>query len=94
MALPRKVTFVTFSVYGLLVDWETGASDAFSKEAEVDGYSVAREELIPLFLEAQAEIKAGSYELYAEVLRRVSVRVAKRLGWPLDTSRSSVLAPG
>jgi 2-haloacid dehalogenase/putative hydrolase of the HAD superfamily len=91
MALPKKVTWVTFDVYGTLIDWETGAANAFAKEAEREGYSVSKEELIPLFLEAQQEIKAGSYELYAEVLRRTAVKVSKRLGWPLETSRSGFL---
>ena len=37
-----------------------------------------RDELIPLFHEIQQEIEAGSYELYAEVLRRTAVQIAKR----------------
>ena len=91
MPLPKDVTFVTFDVYGTLIDWETGAYDAFAKEAERDGYTLAREELIPLFLEIQKEIKGGSYELYAEVLRRTAVQISKQLGWPLEPSRSGFL---
>ena len=34
MPLPKNVTFVTFDVYGTLIDWETGVYDAFAKEAE------------------------------------------------------------
>ena len=34
---------------------------------------------------------AGSYELYAEVLRRTAVRVAKELGWELEPSRAQFL---
>ena len=91
MPLPKEVTFVTFDVYGTLIDWESGAYDAFSKEADKDGYTLSREELVPLFLEIQQEIQAGSYELYAEVLRRTAVRIAKDLGWPLEPSRSGFL---
>src|SRR5690349_13736537 len=91
MPLPKEVTFVTFDVYGTLIDWETGAYDAFSKEADKDGYTLAREELVPLFLEIQQEIKGGSYELYAEVLRRTAVEISKQLGWPLEPSRSGFL---
>ena len=43
MPLPKEVNFVTFDVYGTLIDWETGAFDAFSKEAERDGYTLSRE---------------------------------------------------
>ena len=91
MPLPKEVTFVTFDVYGTLIDWETGVYNAFAKEAEKDGYTLAREELVPLFLKTQQEIKAGSYELYAEVLRRTAVQISRELGWPLEPSRSGFL---
>ncbi len=91
MAIPKGVTFVTFDVYGTLIDWETGIYDAFAAEAERDGFTIARDELIPLFYEVQKQIQAGSYELYAEVLRRTAVQIAKKLGWPLEPSRSGFL---
>src|ERR687886_1011288 len=91
MALPKDVNFVTFDVYGTLIDWETGVYDAFVKEAEKDGYTLSKEELVPLFLRIQQEIKAGSYELYAEVLRRTAVQISRRLGWPLEPSRAGFL---
>ena len=91
MPLPKEVTFVTFDVYGTLIDSDTGIYEAFSKEAEKDGYTIARDELIALFKETQKEIKSGSYELYAEVLRRTAVQISKQLGWPLEPSRSGFL---
>src|SRR5262249_48934281 len=42
MPLPKEISFVTFDVYGTLIDWETGAYDAFAKEAEKDGYTLSR----------------------------------------------------
>src|SRR5215208_5230589 len=91
MPLPKEITFVTFDVYGTLIDWETGVYDAFAKEAEKDGYTLSRDDLVPLFLKYQEEIKGGSYELYAEVLRRVAMRIARDLGWPLESSRANFL---
>jgi len=91
MPLPTKPTFVTFDVYGTLIDWEKGIWDAFSAEAARDGFTIEREEVISLFMEIQREIEGGSYELYAEVLRRTVVEIAKRLGWPLEPSRSGFL---
>ena len=91
MAIPKQISFVTFDVYGTLIDWETGAYDAFAREAERDGFTIERDELIPLFHEIQQQIQAGSYELYAEVLRRTAVQIAKQLGWPLEPSRSGFL---
>jgi 2-haloacid dehalogenase len=91
MAIPKQVTFVTFDVYGTLIDWETGAYEAFAREAERDGFTIERDELIPLFHEVQQKIQAGSYELYAEVLRRTAIEISKRLNWPLEPSRSGFL---
>jgi 2-haloacid dehalogenase len=91
MALPKEVTFVSFDVYGTLIDWETGAYEAFAKEAERDGFTISRDELIPLFHKIQQDIQSGSYELYAEVLRRTAVLISKELGWPLEPSRSGFL---
>src|SRR3954462_799709 len=42
-------------------------------------------------MEIQAEIMAGSYELYAEVLRRTIVKVAGELGWEVEPSRAQFL---
>ena len=91
MPLPAKPTFVTFDVYGTLIDWETGIFDAFTREAQRDGFTIERDELIALFHEIEREIQAGSYELYAEVLRRTAVEIARRLDWPLEPSRSGFL---
>jgi 2-haloacid dehalogenase len=91
MPLPSKVTFVTFDVYGTLIDWEQGVWEAFQREASRDGFTIEREEVIPLFHEISRDIESGSYELYAEVLRRTAVDISKRLGWPLEPSRSGFL---
>jgi len=91
MPLPAKTTFVTFDVYGTLIDWETGIWDAFVAEAQRDGFTLSRDELLPMFHEIEREIQSGSYELYAEVLRRTAVEISKRLGWPLEPSRSGFL---
>ena len=91
MAIPKTISFVTFDVYGTLIDWESGVYEAFATEAERDGFTIERDELIRLFYEVQQQIMAGSYELYAEVLRRTAVQIAKKLGWPLEPSRSGFL---
>jgi len=91
MPLPKKVTFVSFDVYGTLIDWEEGVYQAFRKEADRDGFTINRDEIIPLFHEISREIEGGSYELYAEVLRRTALEIAKRIGWPLEPSRSGFL---
>ena len=91
MALPKNIQWVTFDVYGTLIDWESGVADAFEREAKKDGFTIDREQVIDLFLQATAEIQSGSYELYAEVLRQAAVKIAKDIGWPLEPSRSGFL---
>ena len=91
MPLPKQIRFVTFDCYGTLIDWEQGAYDAYVKEASRDGFTIDRDVMMPLFLDIQREIQAGSYELYAEVLRRTAVRSAQEMGWDLEPSRSGFL---
>lgn len=91
MPLPKDIQFVTFDCYGTLIDWEAGAFDAYQKEADRDGFTVNRDTLIPLFLDIQHEVQSGSYELYAEVLRRTIVKVAGELGWEIEPSRAQFL---
>ncbi|MEJ7893918.1 MAG: HAD-IA family hydrolase [Solirubrobacteraceae bacterium] len=91
MPLPKDIKFVTFDVYGTLIDWEDGAYHAFVNEASRDGFSISKDELVPLFLQAQRDIMGGSYELYAEVLRRTALAVAKELGWALEPNRAQFL---
>src|SRR6201987_320336 len=91
MPIPKHVSFVTFDVYGTLIDWETGIYDAFEAEAARDDFEIDRATLMPLFHEISREIEGGSYELYAEVLRRTAIEIAKRTGWALEPARSGFL---
>jgi 2-haloacid dehalogenase len=90
MPLPhlKDIKWVTTDCYGTLIDWEKGIIDAFGAEAAKDGFSFDEGKLIERFLEVQAEIMSGSYELYAEVLRRAAVKVAREIGWELEPSRA------
>jgi 2-haloacid dehalogenase len=95
MPLPREVKkeakWVTTDCYGTLIDWEKGISDAFRDEASRDGFTIDEPKLLERFFPIQEQIMAGSYELYAEVLRRAAVRVATELGWELEPSRAQFL---
>jgi 2-haloacid dehalogenase len=93
MPLPKlkDITWVTTDCYGTLIDWERGIIEAFSAEAAKDGFSFDEQSFVDRFLEVQAEIMAGSYELYAEVLRRAAIRVGREIGWELEPSRAQFL---
>ena len=69
---PLRSTFVTFDVYGTLIDWEEGVYDAFRRRPSATASrSSDRRSSSPRFHEIEREIEGGSYELYAEVLRRI-----------------------
>src|SRR6476646_5569233 len=91
MPLPSDIKWITFDVYGTLIDWDKGVMEAFKKEADRDGFTLDESQVVPLFHEISREIEGGSYELYAEVLRRTAIEIAKRLEWPLEPSRSGFL---
>jgi 2-haloacid dehalogenase len=93
MALPKlkDITWVTTDCYGTLIDWEKGIGDAFRREAERDGLTLDEKSLLDRFFEVQAQLMAGSYELYAEVLRRAAVKVAGEIGWEIEPSRAQFL---
>ncbi len=92
MPIPAKVNWVTFDVYGSLIDWESGVKTAFATEAKRSGFEIADPNAVfARFVELQHQIESGSYELYAEVLRRVAMRIAEEIGWDLETSRAGFL---
>src|SRR3954447_25425382 len=93
MPLPslKTINWVTTDCYGTLIDWEKGILDAFRAEADRDGFSFEEKPFMDRFFEVQAEIMAGSYELYAEVLRRTAVKVAGEIGWELEPSGAQFL---
>lgn len=92
MALPKDIKWVTFDVYGTLIDWETGVFEAFQAEAKRSDFSLPdKASLIEIFNRHQEEIKSGSYELYAEVLRRIALKISEELEWDLEPSRTNFL---
>jgi 2-haloacid dehalogenase len=93
MALPKlkEIEWVTTDCYGTLIDWEKGIADAFKREADRDGLTIEERPFLDRFFEIQAQIMAGSYELYAEVLRRAAVEAAEEIGWTIEPSRAQFL---
>ncbi|MCB0858461.1 MAG: haloacid dehalogenase [Solirubrobacterales bacterium] len=93
MPLPslKNIEWVTTDCYGTLIDWDKGITEACSKEAAKDGFSFDTDTFMQRFYEVQAEVMAGSYELYAEVLRRTIIKVAGEIGWEVEPSRAQFL---
>ena len=93
MPLPKRseIEWVTVDCYGTLIDWDKGITEAFETLAAEDGLTLDMKTLLPRFYELHYEVMAGSYELYAEVLRRAAVKAAGEIGWNLEPSRAQFL---
>jgi 2-haloacid dehalogenase len=60
---------LTFDCYGTLIDWETGITDALTP------FVPATENLLERFAAHEAELEAGPYRRYAEVLSECALRL-------------------
>jgi len=90
MVIPKKPTWVTLDVYGTLIDWETGVMKALEEVSE-GNVKFDKAEVMRQFKEIQHKIESGSYELYAEVLRRTILDIADNIGWRLESSQAGFL---
>jgi len=93
MPLPKRseIKWVTTDCYGTLIDWDKGITEAFQKQAKRDGLTLDMKTLLPRFYEVIHEVMGGSYELYAEVLRRAVVKTTSEIGWEVEPSRAQFL---
>ena len=48
MALPKNIEWVTFDVYGTLIDWDKGVTEAFvRRRRDRDGFTLEKDEVDP-----------------------------------------------
>jgi 2-haloacid dehalogenase len=81
MALdPDQYDVLTFDCYGTLIDWARGISGALQPILEAHEVDVDDDRLFERYGEFEADVEAGDYVPYREVLRRV----VRRLGTHYD----------
>jgi 2-haloalkanoic acid dehalogenase type II len=83
---------ITFDCYGTLIDWEGGMVRAFQSEAEADGRSLNAPDIVEAYMAEEPVVESAGYKPYREVLAETALRVASRLGWPLEPERAGFLA--
>ncbi len=71
---------LTFDVYGTLIDWETGITEALRRA----GATGRDDELLEAFARHEAELEAGPYRTYRDVLAGAVRGVAADLGFEPD----------
>jgi 2-haloacid dehalogenase len=91
----KRFTHLTFDCYGTLIDWETGILRAVQPVLQRHGLIVLDTAILHLYAKLEAEIEAGPYVPYREVLRGVMAGLAVELGFTpgdgeLDTLADSV----
>lgn len=69
---------LTFDCYGTLIDWERGLLDALQSLIDKHGAQANDHELLELFHQYEAEVEAGEYAKYRDVLRRTLERIGDR----------------
>ena len=62
---------LSFDCYGTLIDWETGIVSALRPILEAHEVSAGHHALLQLFGYAEAEIQAGPYRSYRDVLKEI-----------------------
>ena len=72
---------LTFDCYGTIIDWERGILAALRPAFVRRGIEMQDDDLLEAFGAAEADIEAGPYKRYREILGEVLVRVARDRGF-------------
>ena len=83
---------LTFDCYGTLIDWETGLLAAMRPVVEAHGVDATGDELLEAYARHEAELEAGEYLRYRELLGRALQGVGQDLGF--EPTRAEVEAIG
>ena len=84
LTMARPFDIITFDCYGTLIDWEAGIAGAFLDEAQKEGTSLRREDVLRAYEHHEPLVERERYRAYRDVLALTALRVAQDLGWPLD----------
>jgi 2-haloacid dehalogenase len=72
---------LTFDCYGTLIDWESGLLAAMRPVAAAQGVSVSDDALLEAYARHEAELEAGEYLRYRDLLGRALQGVGADLGF-------------
>lgn len=78
----ERFTHLTFDCYGTLVDWESGILAALGRVLDRHGVPASEARLLELYTRLEAEEERPPHKPYREVLRGVTLGIARDLGFP------------
>jgi 2-haloacid dehalogenase len=87
-----SIQLITFDCYGTLIDWENGMLAALRPVFSRGGHKVSDTRILELYGEIEAEIEAGPYLSYRQVLALVAQGIGNRIGVNLSPEDGRVFA--
>lgn len=76
----KQFEVLTFDCYGTLIDWETGILAAVRKALSAHGVQAGDQAILEKYAALEAEIEAGPYQPYRQVLAQVMRRLGEDFG--------------
>ena len=87
-----SIRLITFDCYGTLIDWENGMLAALRPMLSRDGRQVPDAQILELYGEIEAELEAGPYLPYRQVLGRVAQGIGRGTGVNISAEEGSAFA--
>lgn len=88
----ESIRLITFDCYGTLIDWENGMLAALRPLLLKDGRSVSDSQVLELYGEIEAELEAGPYLPYRQVLMQAAREIGRRVGTEVSAEEGSEFA--
>jgi 2-haloacid dehalogenase len=83
---------LTFDCYGTLIDWEAGILGALRPILTAHDVALDDEALLAEFAQLEAQVEAGPYRPYRDVLRQVLIELGDRHGFSPDAPEADAFA--
>ncbi len=87
-----SIRLITFDCYGTLIDWENGMLAALRPMLSRGGLQVPDAQILELYGEIEAEIEAGPYLPYRQVLTQVAQEIGRRTGVNISAEEGRTFA--
>lgn len=88
----ESIRLITFDCYGTLIDWENGMLAAMRPLFSRDDHRIPDTQLLELYGEIEAEIEAGAYLPYRQVLARTAQEIGRRTGVAVSAEEGPAFA--
>ncbi len=88
----ESIQLVTFDCYGTLIDWETGMLASLRPLFFRDGRQIPDAQLLERYGEIEAELEAGPYLPYRQVLSQTAQEMGRRLGMEISNESARIFA--